>query len=355
MKYFLPAISCLTLCCLLLPGISQSQKATSPKNLFDSEDVLNIKLTGDIRSLVNDRGDNPKYHSLALSYTGADSNKFSIPVRIRTRGHFRKEKGNCVYPPLLINFLKKDLPPSSLFSNQNKLKLVMPCRGDEYVTREYLVYKLYNLVTPLSFRARLVQVTLDDTVKKKETTFSGILLEEEDQMARRNKMIPVKRKRAIPKTIEQGEYLVMTVFEYMIGNTDWSVEYQQNIQLIATDSLGLTTPVPYDFDHSGLVDAPYAKPADELELRSVTERRYRGYCIADMKSYDNVIALYNRLKKDVYAVYTNCSLLNEKYIKTATKYLDDFYSTINNPRDLKTAFSYPCDPHGTGNVIIKGL
>ena len=98
-----------------------------------------------------------------------------------------------------------------------------------------------------------------------------------------------------------------------------------------------------------------AKPAEELEMRSVTERRYRGYCIADMKRYEPVIALFNRLKKDFYSIYSNCSLLDAKYIKTATKYLDEFYTTINNPKELKAAFSYPCDENGTGNIIIKGM
>ena len=141
----------------------------------------------------------------------------------------------------------------------------------------------------------------------------------------------------------------------MIGNTDWSVQFQQNIRLVAKDSLGIPTTVPYDFDHSGLVNAPYANPAEELEMKSVTERRYRGFCIADMKTYEPVIALFNRLKKDFYSVYTDCSLLDAKYVKTATRYLDNFYSTINNPKTLKAAFGYPCDPKGTGNVIIKGM
>jgi hypothetical protein len=354
-KYLLPATACLFLCCLLLPAVTQSQPTAIQKGLFRTEEVLSLKLTGDIRTVLNDRDNDPKYHPLLLSYPGPDSNEISIPVKVKTRGHFRKAKSNCLYPPLLINFSKKETTHSPLFKEQDKLKLVMPCRTDEYITREWLIYKLYNLITPQSFRARLVRVTMDDTVKKKQTTFYGILLEEEEQMARRNKMIPVKIKKADPKVIDLHEFLTLAVFEYMIGNTDWSVEYQQNIQLIAEDSLHIPVPVPYDFDHCGLVNANYAKPADELEMRSVTERRYRGYCITDMKVYDIVIALFNRLKKDIYAVYTSCSLLDARYIKTATRYLDDFYSTIKNPKNLRTAFSYPCDPKGTGNVIIKGL
>ena len=92
--------------------------------------------------------------------------------------------------------------------------------------------------------------------------------------------------------------------------------------------------MPYDFDHSGIVNAPYAHPAEELLMRSVQERRYRGYCIKDLKVFEKPIALFNRLKDDIYNLYTKCNLLDEKYIKSVTKYLDEFYATINDPKSL---------------------
>jgi hypothetical protein len=89
---------------------------------------------------------------------------------MKTRGHFRKLKENCKYPPLLINFPKDVDRLSSVFSGQKKLKLVMPCTGDDYIIREWLVYKIYNLITPKSFRARLVRVDLDDAKSKKASS-----------------------------------------------------------------------------------------------------------------------------------------------------------------------------------------
>ncbi|MEO8711596.1 MAG: hypothetical protein ABI405_05700, partial [Parafilimonas sp.] len=145
------------------------------------------------------------------------------------------------------------------------------------------------------------------------------------------------------------------MFQYLIGNTDWSIQYLQNIKLIATDSTQIPTAVPYDFDHAGIVNAPYAEPAEELEMSSVKQRRYRGYCMQDIKEFDSTIAFYNNIKPAIYALYTNCSLLNAKYVKTTIKYLDDFYKTINDPVAFKKEFNYPCDKNGTGNVIIKGL
>ena len=141
----------------------------------------------------------------------------------------------------------------------------------------------------------------------------------------------------------------------MIGNTDWSVQFQQNIKLIYVDSTSLPTTVPYDFDHAGIVRAPYAKPAEQLQMSSTLERRYRGYCIPDMNQFTKVFETFNRLKADFYALYKGNPLLSSKYQDQTLKFLDKFYATINDPEKARKAFSYPCERSGTGNIVIKGL
>ncbi|HYM95369.1 MAG TPA: hypothetical protein VET23_14625 [Chitinophagaceae bacterium] len=324
--------------------------------LFESNEVLDIKLSGDLRNLFNDRSDNASYHSITLSYSTKDSDYISIPARAKTRGNFRRTMGNCTYPPIWLDFSESNNLTNSIFSGYKRLKLVMPCQGDELVVREYLLYRIYNLITEKSFRARLVRIETEDTKRNKKTTsFYGMLLEEEQQMAARNHERLVKRSLLKMQSTEPDAFLKMAVFEYLIGNTDWSVEYQQNIRLLAKDSLSIPVTVPYDFDHAGLVDAPYARPAEELEMHSVKERRYRGYCVKDMKAFDGVITFFNGLKKDIYTLYTDFPLVNKKYLKFATDYFDEFYATINNPKKVLEEFGYPCLPGGTGNVIIKGL
>lgn len=330
-------------------------KTIPEKDLFDSDEIISITLNGNIRQLVNDRADKPTSHPVTLSYKAKDSSEVNIPVQMKTRGHFRKLKGNCKYPPLQISFPADVNRLSAEFSGQKKLKLVMPCAGDEYVIREWLVYKIYNLITPKSFRARLVRINLIDTKnKKQQASFYGFLIEDEKHMASRNKASTVELKLR-PEDTKQDAFLTMAVFQYLIGNTDWSVQYLQNIKLLKSDSFPQVITVPYDFDHAGIVSAPYAQPAEQLLMRSVQERRYRGYCITDMKVFDKPIALYNRLKNDIYSLYIKSGLFDEKYIKFVTKYLDEFYATINDPKRWQKDFAYPCDKTGTGNVVIKGL
>lgn len=321
--------------------------------LFNSDSILQVKLSGDIRKLMNDRSDEPGEHAITLSYKDG-AGEVSIPVSSRTRGNFRRKLGDCIYPPIMLLFKEKD-KENTLFKEQEKLKLVVPCKNDEYVVREYMAYRILNLVTPMSFRARLIQLTLEDTKKKKnQDPFYAILLEEEGQMAKRNKMVSIERN-IRPELTDAETFINMAVFEYLIGNTDWSVEYQQNIKLISKDSASLPYTVPYDFDHAGIVDAPYATPAEQLLLSSVRERRYRGYCLSDLKEYAPSFEVFNKIRNEIYSLYQSVPYLNAGYKKTALKYLDDFYNTINDPEKMKRAFSYPCDASGTGNIIIKGL
>jgi hypothetical protein len=324
---------------------------TSPPDLFDADSVLSITLSGDMRSLLNDRKDAVQYHPVLLSYTDKEKGEISIRLKARTRGHFRRLAGNCTYPPLLLNFPKKQAQ-SSIFSNQAKLKLVCPCSGEQYVIREYLVYKLFNLITPKSYRARLTRVILKDSVRKKETSFYGMLLEQDEQMAERNHSVLIAKQQIRGENTDTASFLKMALFQYMIGNTDWSVPYFHNTVLIAKDSFSIPSVVPYDFDHSGLVDAPYARPAEELSLTSVRERRFRGYCISDITAFQHAIDTFNMLKKDIYNLYINCPLIDSKYLATTLKFFEQFYNTINNPKKLRAAFSYPCN---NANIVIQGM
>ena len=349
---------------LLFPIISNAQ-AKAPKikkkptvpfvpgPLFKSDSVLNLKLVGKLNALFNDRGDNAASHPVLLQYKGQDST-VSIRLMVRTRGYFRRDKSMCKFPPLMLNFLKANKLKNTVFQKQNKLKLTVPCQGDDYVIREYLVYKLYNLISPRSFKARLAQVEFEDSLgKRKPETHYCFLLEEDKEVAKRNNGF-IWEQMMVPMTsTDRAEFKKMAVFQFMIGNTDWSVPYLQNIKLLKTDSTKLPYTIPYDFDHAGIVDAPYALPAEELEMSSVQERRYRGFCETDKSAFAETFALFNSLKNDFYNVYTSCTLLDAKYVKFVTRYLDDFFKIINSNKQIEDDFGHPCRQEQ--RIEIKGL
>jgi hypothetical protein len=326
-------------------------------DLFESDELLNLSLEGDVKKLMRDRYDDAQRHPLTLSYKNSDSIGYAIRVEAKTRGNFRRKLGNCVYPPVMLYFIAGDSLNSSLFAGQQKLKLVMPCRSNEHIIKEWLAYRIYNLITPQSFRARLVKLRLKDSRKNEVDEIYAILLEDEDAMAKRNNSFSVTRQKLHPLRTDSLSFYKMAMFEYLIGNTDWSVQYMQNVKLIVKDTSGNDVPsvIPYDFDMSGWVDAPYAKPADELFLASVKTRRFRGYCVGDIELYRPVINQFLSVKSEIYTIVNSCTYLSTKTIRAQVEYLNSFYDILGDPLKLKRDLLYPCDKNGTGNVVIKGL
>lgn len=324
--------------------------------LFESEEVLELSLKGNVRQLFKNTKGEAQYFDLVLGYADQIGNQHAIPLRVRTRGHFRREMNICDYPPLLLNF-SHDNTSNTIFSGQDKLKLVMPCQGEKYVLREYYAYKVYNQLTSKSFKVRMVRLSIvDDSDKPKNySSLLGFLIEGEEQMAKRNQMTALDKELVKPEIIEFDDFLRMSVFQYLIGNTDWSIQYRQNIKLIIPSENQKPLAVPYDFDHAGIVQAPYAMPAPELKLATVTDRRYRGYCIEEMQLFQPIFAEFKAKKDAIYSVYTESELLDPKSIKSTINYLDEFYTIINNSKRAKGDFQYPCLSGGTGNVVIKGL
>jgi hypothetical protein len=126
----------------------------------------------------------------------------------------------------------------------------------------------------------------------------------------------------------------------MIGNTDWSLQLLHNIRVLKIPP-GLYYPVPYDFDFSGIIKTPYAAPSPQLPIRDVRERLYRGACF-EMAVFQPVLEQFRQKKDAIYAKYRNLEGLNPRKLAETTKYLDDFYQTIDNPKKVESEFRYIC-------------
>ncbi len=257
--------------------------ADAPGALFESDAPLAITLEGPFADIAADSAEEPGYREALMRLDGA-----AIPLRIRARGKHRRKPAVCQFPPLRLNFDKASVA-DTVFAGQNKLKMVTHCqrpRGfQQYLLREYLAYRLYNLVSDYSFRVRLLEVAYIDTkATGRDLTRFAFLIEDNEHMAERNDAEVVRVASAGIGELDPAEANLVELFQYMIGNTDWSSirgpegdTCCHNTELIATQS-GRFIPVPYDFDNSGLVDTPYARPSTELPVSRVTERLYRGFC-----------------------------------------------------------------------------
>ena len=183
----------------------------------------------------------------------------------------------------------------------------------------------------------MARVTYIDSVNKRSPeTHWAFLLEDDDAIAKRNGTKVSNAKQTTMNRVDSVSMATVAVFEYMIGNTDWSVPYRHNIRLLDNGPVG-SLPVPYDFDHAGIVEAKYALPAEQLGLESVRERAYRGLAYP-MPVFQQVFDKFNQVKPQFYALYQTDSRLNKMYVKRTLKYLDEFYDLINKPALARTVF-----------------
>lgn len=300
--------------------------------LFRSDEIINMEFRSDFSGIQKDRIETTVFHDGELIYYNSDGSSVRLSVEVSVRGNFRKNPVNCSFPPLRVDFDKKEVR-NTLFENQDKLKLVTPCRSDEDVIDEYLVYKLYNQVTDLSLKTRLVRINYYDTgidslIFKRYSFF----LEDKDHAAERNNLID-KDFFLTPFELEKEHFMKLSVFQYLIGNRDWFVTSRHNIILMqASDSTLPPYAVPYDFDFSGFVNAPYTKPPEGSVSLEEDRRVFKGLCYTE-DEFREVFEFYKNLRPVFRSIIRDQKQLSPAARRHILDYMNVFYGIINS-RDL---------------------
>ncbi len=336
---------------LLIP-VALAGQASAPKRaeraaalpLFATREPLQLVLTADFRTLSRDRDTlSTKNFPAKLQVVQASGDTLTLNVQLRTRGHYRLLQRNCPFVPLRVEF-HRDSVDKTPFEGQRVLKLVTHCRNEEryeqYVYREELVYRLHNLVTPLSLRSRLAAMTYRDMEGKSLGKFPGFFVEDERDLARRNGGKIADVRGALFDDLDPLELTRFALFEYMIGNTDFSIYALHNVRLIVSEGARYV-PAAYDFDFSGLVGAHYATPDPRLAIRDVRTRLYRGGC-SHVDRIPEVATEFLALKPSMIALYDSAQGLNRGTVGDAKYYLNEFFATISDPRQLKSSISDRC-------------
>jgi hypothetical protein len=310
------------------------------RKLFQNGPTLEFTLTSEFNLINAERTpNNAKQFPGVLAVDGQD-----IPVKLGSRGHLRLKSQTCDFVPIKVD-LPRDQLAGTIFEGQTTLKLGTHCRGerdsDQYVIREYLAYKLANLVTPLSLRARLARGTyVDARSKKKIATHSALFLEHENDLARRLGGRDVKLQHMVFSEFDKPALTTMMMLEYMLGNTDYSIWTLHNV-VIVQDKRRKFFPVPYDFDLSGMVHAPYAAPDPRLSLRSVTDRLYRGPC-RTVEEFNAAAEPFRASQADMMTAIDSVSELNSVHKGEMKDYLAGFFRRIATPDAIKKTFVDGC-------------
>lgn len=325
------------------PGVYRAATAAPP--LFAAEEPLELTLIADFDQLGDDRHEvNPERPAILhlADLTGAP---IEVALEVRTRGNFRLRRTTCAFPNLRLDFVPGSNVEHTVFAGQEHLKLVGHCRDsgeyEQNTLEEYLVYRLYNLLTDESFRVRLARITYRDVAGRAQPiTRYGFLLEDIDRLAARLGGIHLEVPGVHPHDLDGPSSARVELFQYMIGNTDFSIVNFHNTELVRLPD-GTYHPIPYDFDFSGLVDAPYAMPAPILGTRSVRERVYRGFCrpgtdLAPL--FDAVLANRQRFAQ----IFRNQPELDPKRAERAIRYLDEFFATAESRRARQALIERRC-------------
>lgn len=313
--------------------------STKKIKLFKDDEPLQMSITADIRAMIGEKKDTV-FQKAVVRLRLPDSTDAEDEIEIRARGNFRREF--CYFPSVMLNFKKKG--EKTKLSSLGKIKMVCTCKtGNEFeqlVLKEYLTYKMFNLLTDKSFRVRLTKVNFIDAAnRRKPFQYYGFLIEDVDDMAKRNDCKEYEVKNLNSELTDRQFMTLVNIFQYMIGNLDWSVPGAHNMKFVISRDSGIHRPyaIPYDFDYSGLVDAPYAVPPENIGTSTVTERVYRGYARSQQEIND-VIALFKEKKTAIYALVNDFQPLEKKQKSKMISYLNEFYDTINTDRGAKMAF-----------------
>lgn len=331
---FLPLVLLLGIA-LPLPCSAQQP----PVSLFDAltkteGEKLTIEM--DLTTIMAAKKSNQYFPAALISNDGQ-----SFRMEVRSRGKFRRK--NAVYPPLKLKFKKKDLVAAG-YDTLNEIKLVLPVYdnklGDELIVREYLAYRMFELISPVHVRARLIQLTIRDThVEKSSKKMLAMLLEDEEQSCARYGGMPVETYGIPADSLLTNQAALTIIFEYMIGNTDWEIAMLRNVRLMRTRENNKILILPYDFDFSGLVSAPYSSPASETGLKTVRDRFLMSSGVSPEALQRAVLAIRNS-RQAIYKLCEN-NYLSHSASEDMTQFLDAFFDRINEKNEVPQMLKMP--------------
>jgi hypothetical protein len=342
---------------LNLPG-SQVRADTGQPRLFEESSTLELTLDIDLDELCRPREDpDCDYEPSQLSWQEHGETR-SIPVEFIVRGGWRSLSANCQVPLLFLRFAAEETLGTP-FEGQKSLPLTTHCgrssllddqalssgyvNYEQYLLKEYLAYRMYNVISDLSLRVRLVSILYENPEKpgKGRRNFA-FFTEHFESLAARSETELLQRDRFDHERLELRQADRVALFEFMIGNTDWSIARQRNIILLQ-DAEKVQWPVPYDLDMSGLVNAPYAGPPPSLPIDEVTQRYYLGYCHPEA-DWNSLFIEFKSNRSALQNLIPEVPGLVKKEKTSSRRYLDKFFRILKSPKKRDKYITGACQP-----------
>ena len=333
-----------------ISAVAAFAPSVSAQKLFKSQSPIELTITTNLKDFLRER-DSTKLarQNGELTYKDEAGATVSLPVQVRARGHFRRMARTCDFPPLWLD-VRKGAPKGNLFSSAGRVKITTNCRPknqeyEQYVLQELFLYRAYSTLTDTSLRTRLAHITYKDSAARvPDVTSWAFFIENHESLAERIGSKVLAANGALFDDLVPDMLGLVGVWEYFIGNTDWSIAAQHNTMLLQ-DTTGRVLPVAYDFDWSGAVDARYAFPDPRFKMNSVTTRLYRGDC-RDEKGYAPVLARFTEKRAAIDSIFATIPQLTPEKVKKMRGYFDEFWKLAANPKQAAREFKDGCQQRG---------
>ena len=321
---------------LLISFFVSAQKPIKSDLLYKDQTPLSIKLNYSNKE-VNAKTDDSAYIKTNMEFLHEEKWS-SIELRIRARGNFRRSE--CYFPPIKMK-IKKDQYKETLFDGNKSMKLVLPCKlepeNNDNILQEFIAYKIYEQISPYHFKTRRVDIDFNEIRGKKTKNFKlkGFLIEDDKRVAKRHEG-KVFERYIHPMTMQHLTSVQNAFFQYLLGNTDFSVAYQHNGKLLYVDKKII--PLPYDFDMTGWVNPSYATVNSTLGISSVQDRVYRGFK-RDQEYFDQVREQFIDKKSQLMQIVSSFEneFSNPKEYENMFEFMEDFFEVLESDSKFEKA------------------
>lgn len=291
------------------------------------QDFLEVSLEIDMEALMANRKNDDAVEG-KLTFLDVEGEMQSWKTDVKVRGKYRRTQCEAM-PPLKLDFSKKALKSAGL-AEFDDMKLVTHCiendaEAKQLLLKEYLAYKLYNEITAASFEVQFLKITyIDSKTGKKKKNFAFLIEDTAELRARINaKKWKADSILVYPNNIDQEQLKKVALFESMIGNVDW--DYRRGHNVKALEKNGKAIFIPYDFDFSGLVAAPYATLKTEIGQLSMNDRFYLAQP-NDLDDLEEAMMLLKNHQEDFIEIIKKVKHLNLHSKREAVEYINNFFA-----------------------------
>ena len=331
-------------------GAGQEDSAPKPAKLFTSPEPISVTISApwqDIQRKEKFQGTYPA----KIEFTDELGNTTSLDLTVERRG--RTRQAVCRFPPIKLRFDKEKVKGTT-FRGQKSLKLVTHCqtssRYEQLYVLEMLVYRIYNLITDFSFKVQPLSITyVDSKHGGRDDPRFAFLIEDDSDVAKRNGQKKLKIARTAKHRLDPLESNNFALFQYLVSNVDWSTlsgpdkdKCCHNAKLIGQDpSADPIYAIPYDFDSTGLVNAPYAVPSKKLPVSNVRQRLYRGFCMHNQTLGDARQRFLSN-EQAILGLVRDEPRLNSGTRKKALKFLEKSFDILKNDQEYQERIIAKC-------------